>query len=97
MTPIVSKTREIPTTELVTGVGTDFSSDITSSLAIFDIQAFDGQYDGNYKAFGTSTINIANNVMVMTPSTTNEGFQFAKENISGPRFLFARSDTTFAS
>ena len=80
MTPIVNKTREIPTTELVTGVGTDFSSDITSSFSVVDNAAFDEQYDGNYKSFGPSTINIANNVMVITPSTTNQGFQFEKEN-----------------
>ena len=80
MTPIVNKTRQIPTTELVTGVGTNFSSDITSSFSVVDIAAFDEQYDGNYKALGTSTINIANNVMVITPSTTNQGFQFEKEN-----------------
>tara|TARA_R100000664_G_C2702718_1_gene102462 strand:- start:156 stop:698 length:543 start_codon:yes stop_codon:yes gene_type:complete len=80
MTPIVNKTRQIPTTELVTGVGTDFSSDITSGFVVADAAAMNLQYDGNYKVVGDVNFNIANNVMLMTPSTTNEGIQFEKEN-----------------
>lgn len=80
MTPIVNKTRKIPTTELITGIGTDFSSDITSSFFVTDTAAFDEQYDGNYKAIGTSTFNIANNVMVMTPTAVDFGIGFEKEN-----------------
>ena len=81
MTPIVNKTREIPTTELVTGVGTNFSSDITSSFNVADTAAMNKQYNGNYKVLTLGNFNIANNVMLMTPSTTDQGIGFEKENL----------------